>query len=568
MKAIATNVDNEDVDYTNQIIELYQTKNRHEIAQELKLTVRVVTNVLTKQGLSKPLAEEYGPWVILYKHAVATKKPIAELAVELNMGLKMLGNLVGGLSNKKLTSTETTALLGDYAQGLHRYQLAHKYECSPELALRILKKYKVIKSLKDEFAQVVRDYIAVPEPLDVIEKREYMGSGKAHKLFRTLGVSGQLDKQQYVQRQALLDEVVRLNKTGCYTQEEIGTQFKLAGNTICEMLKERGQTTWTKVRTEERRILIIERLKQGDKPIMQLSNELDIDETAIRAVMHEAGLTNKWYEDMRQDQQDRKDLAVEIYNKGELNGKEVADIVKFDRRVVCEVINERVGPLDHERRGKYRTWNQTYFDKIDTPEKAYIVGLWSADGNMHKTTWSITLTEGDEYILTAIGRIILGVDPRLSYRPGRWHVWPDGIRRYSNPSYTLKISRKRLVSQFKALGYTPAKSAHCPFITLAPHLMPSYILGCMDGDGYVLKGKQTGIGFTGSEPFVTGVATYLRSYYNGLWKPRLMRTVWDCSCSAAAVVHALTLDLYKESPLWLKRKRTLLDAFLIRSKLT
>lgn len=141
------------------------------------------------------------------------------------------------------------------------------------------------------------------------------------------------------------------------------------------------------------------------------------------------------------------------------------------------------------RPAKYRTVNETYFDVIDSHEKAYFVGLIMADGcvqwNRPKThigKLTIGLHEDDGYILEHFARAI---------------EYTGSVRRYVNKGYgegsfgphtsrNLGIFNARFVSPLARYGLSPAKSVDHPFFSNIPdEYLPSAILGYFDGDGSV-----------------------------------------------------------------------------------
>lgn len=130
--------------------------------------------------------------------------------------------------------------------------------------------------------------------------------------------------------------------------------------------------------------------------------------------------------------------------------------------------------------------NENYFEKINTNQKAYWLGLLYSDGYVRKRKQSdgrhkqggivgISLKNGDQYILE---RLIF--DLESTYKLSK-QVKDDFI------SYKLEINSSKMVDDLIKLGCIPNKS----LILLPPNLtdeyIPHFIRGYFDGDGSVGK---------------------------------------------------------------------------------
>ncbi len=131
------------------------------------------------------------------------------------------------------------------------------------------------------------------------------------------------------------------------------------------------------------------------------------------------------------------------------------------------------------QRGKvlYRI-RDDYFAKIDSHEKAYILGFLYADGcNHRKQKWkscvSIRLKSCDRYILEYFRDCIyLDVD-----RPLYVSKQQDGTG--------LNLSSKQISDDLLAIGMGPGKTIESHLPALNDELMASFMLGYFDGDGCI-----------------------------------------------------------------------------------
>ncbi len=138
-------------------------------------------------------------------------------------------------------------------------------------------------------------------------------------------------------------------------------------------------------------------------------------------------------------------------------------------------------------RDKHRThhFNQDFFRKIDTPEKAQILGFIYADGNLSSRGYHISmyLHNQDKEYLDKI-RALVDYEAPLAYREARYAMKPGGVMGWSRPQYGLNLSSKIMYNDLLNLGLCPRKSwvdLHIPDIP--KNLIKFFILGVLEGDG-------------------------------------------------------------------------------------
>lgn len=122
--------------------------------------------------------------------------------------------------------------------------------------------------------------------------------------------------------------------------------------------------------------------------------------------------------------------------------------------------------------------NENYFNKIDTHEKAYVLGFLYADGSNRGD--GITFTQDIERIdvLENIKKALESEAPIKEMVPGH---------------FSLEIFSRVIVSDVEKLGVMKNKSLvlQFPDFSIVPEeFMPSFILGYFDGDGCIWNGKR------------------------------------------------------------------------------
>ncbi len=123
----------------------------------------------------------------------------------------------------------------------------------------------------------------------------------------------------------------------------------------------------------------------------------------------------------------------------------------------------------------YKTKNEDFFKKWSS-EMAYVLGFFTADGNMtkHKNGGCyIEFTSNDYEVLYKIKKII-GLDNKISWR-----------NRNSKIHYRIQMGSKVLYEDLISLGLTPNKSLTIKFPNISLVHLKHFIRGYFDGDGCV-----------------------------------------------------------------------------------
>ena len=175
--------------------------------------------------------------------------------------------------------------------------------------------------------------------------------------------------------------------------------------------------------------------------------------------------------------------------------------------------------------------NDTYFDEIDTEEKAYLLGFFIADGcirvefdrrlnNIHGFRLCFTNSIDDEDIIKLIHERICP-NNKLQY------VHNTKGAKNRKPQITVQWTANHMVevlkNKYKILpNKTNDKEFEFPFDTIPEELHRHFVRGFMDGDGSINK-SELRFAFT-SEPFMNQIL----SKFTDLFKKH-EDTVWDFS---------------------------------------
>ena len=177
----------------------------------------------------------------------------------------------------------------------------------------------------------------------------------------------------------------------------------------------------------------------------------------------------------------------QIYSFCYHNGKAIKKLSKEDKSKI-QSANAR----------KYHI-NQDYF-KTWSPNMAYILGLWFADGCIYGgKMFDITLHKKDKYILKQIAK-------ELQYE-GELYDYVD------RQAARLNFSCVVIYNDIVALGGTECKSNTVEFPNIPKEYLPDFIRGYFDGDGCImnLKNNRVNSAFTcGSKKFLDKLLEILK----------------------------------------------------------
>lgn len=196
-------------------------------------------------------------------------------------------------------------------------------------------------------------------------------------------------------------------------------------------------------------------------------------------------------------------------------------------------------------RRDYRAYNvdEAFFEKIDTEEKAYILGLISTDGNIRRDSPRICLSlqARDEHILWDIKTAIKADAPVLDRAPGSF---PG-----SGPMKYLTVNSHQLVRDLARFGVVPNKTFSLTYASVPRHLERHYLRGLLDGDG-TLHSRIWG--FLGTEALIDGVIDAVRRHTGVTLKKRRQKKLWraDGYYSGRSVL----AWLYSDASICLARK--------------
>lgn len=218
-------------------------------------------------------------------------------------------------------------------------------------------------------------------------------------------------------------------------------------------------------------------------------------------------------------------LLEEYINKG----KSMADIARENhcsRQTIYQLMKKHGIPSRNRTEaqikaleaGKFknlakRSINETFFDPDNwSPGMVWVLGLFFADGNLHKTRPILRLNQRESEGLQKVLNL-MSSSHMISYKDKKPY---KGV--ISGKIYSFSIYNKRLYHDLLKLGLTPAKSTEMKFPDIPPKYMNHFIRGLYDGDGsfYINRFDDVIISQyrNGSLNFITAVTGILQKELN------------------------------------------------------
>lgn len=163
-----------------------------------------------------------------------------------------------------------------------------------------------------------------------------------------------------------------------------------------------------------------------------------------------------------------------------------SDMQKEFKKLFKDSLNHNYVEFECSNEYQKHIFDINYFNKIDTQDKAYILGLLYADGNIDRSQrcLSISLQEKDVDILLKIKDILkVKKDLRLIKYSDTNPNWSD--------QYTFSISNTHFGTTLVGHGLVPNKSLLLEFPTNLPiDLYRHFLRGYNDGDGSITNSKR------------------------------------------------------------------------------
>jgi hypothetical protein len=183
--------------------------------------------------------------------------------------------------------------------------------------------------------------------------------------------------------------------------------------------------------------------------------------------------------DYRKLNSEHKLQIIAAFSQG-MECRDIPNYLNVSERCVSRVLKE--AGINTKRKNRY-TLNESYFDVIDSPTKAYLLGLIAADGCVTDTNY-VAFESIDKELTEMLGK-------ELEYSGEIRIVKPQ----HYDPHYRINFSSKKLAQALSSYGIVSGRTFSGIYYFPESEYLDSYVLGYFDGDGcaYVNKGRSGGL---------------------------------------------------------------------------
>ena len=207
------------------------------------------------------------------------------------------------------------------------------------------------------------------------------------------------------------------------------------------------------------------------------------------------------------------------------------------------------------------TFDDHFFDVINTEAKAYWLGFITADGcvrtDHHNHQLKVKLKVSDAPHLEKLKAALAANHPiKSGERRGVAGAWA-----------ALAVSSPRMVDSLAILGVTPRKSLTAQPWNGPADLMRHYWRGLFDGDGCITKRadrNKWALSICGSEACVLAFADWARGICGATSQSFLTGNVWHWKVAGFSAPQTLARELYRDATAYLDRKHELALDLLAR----
>lgn len=242
-----------------------------------------------------------------------------------------------------------------------------------------------------------------------------------------------------------------------------------------------------------------------------------------------------------------------LYNNG-MSSIKIAKQYNCSYQTICKILkqnNIKIREPSYRKRTHYLL-NEDYFQQIDSPEKAYILGYFYADAYNNTDGYQIklTLNNQDLEILQKFSNIFYG---------------KEKLYHHNDKISSLVIYSKKMSIDLHNQGCIQAKTFKIKFPPLQKNLISHFIRGYFDGDGCLsinIKNKCAVVNIISTLQFVSKIQKILKTTLGINSSIRQQNKIYYIYIMGNRQVLSFLNFIYNDTKLFLKRKYDKYQEFL------
>jgi hypothetical protein len=198
--------------------------------------------------------------------------------------------------------------------------------------------------------------------------------------------------------------------------------------------------------------------------------------------------------------------------------------------------------------------DEHFFLDIDSQEKAYLLGLFVADGNVH-------IGDGFTFFFSSVDLEL------VEYFKGYMKA-TNPIRKRKDGGYEFIVNSKILLDDLNKYGIVPRKSLVSKIPSIQYDLYRHFIRGLFDGDGCIRIDKLGNGRFDicGAYPILYSISLLLRGDLGLIINLTKHDRIFRLAVSGNHKVVVIRNYLYKDASIFLNRKKFIFDKIKPRNR--
>lgn len=203
-----------------------------------------------------------------------------------------------------------------------------------------------------------------------------------------------------------------------------------------------------------------------------------------------------------------KDILEELYTKKRYSKEKIAKILGCSDWKVRKYMKEYgIETRSNREQALKYTVDENYFEKIDTENKAYILGFMYADGYIQakrkhsNLKLGVSIQEKDRKLLEDIKKEMSATHQIKTYTTSSGY-------KIGSKYVRLIISSEKLCKDIMDKGCLEQKTENLFFPNnkqVPKELLPSFLRGYFDGDGSIYKNGSWRVSIMGTIPFLSEI---------------------------------------------------------------
>ena len=255
--------------------------------------------------------------------------------------------------------------------------------------------------------------------------------------------------------------------------------------------------------------------------------------------------------------------AVDYYLQHDITVKDCAKKYGIHRVTLGKYISQRDSEINTRRKFDI---DDNFFDVIDTEEKAYTLGFFTADGciRVKRKDMKISLNQKDRYILEAMQTAMNDKHPIKDY-----HITTN----YGTTDISEWVfASHRIFKRLKEFGFENKTAHECFCEEIPKEMIRHYIRGIFDGDGWfsytpIHSTKELGFGM-GKQILESIRDTFIKDVgINEKYKVFPYKSIYRFRITSTEDVIKIFHYFYDNATIFLNRKHDKMLSFC-RSKMS